>query len=237
MMLQHDIASDKERYGYIAKNEAEHIITTIDCVMSRTNTLKTMVQQHDGDTSWFDNVAEDLYTAVQDETGVSLKNFAVAPDGVVSDVYPLEGNENLIGFDFLDTTLKGNLEAKEAYENGLKQVNDTLGHSAGDELLSGATICMQSGFGPYGNVYRIGGDEFVALINVNEEMLAGILENAQRIMDNWKGRNVDKLSISIGYASHHRYPDLSIDALGKAADKMMYAVKEEYYQHHGGKRR
>ncbi len=118
VMLKHDLNDYKERYAYIAKNEAEHIITTIDCVMSRTNTLKTMVQDHNGDTSWFDNIAEDIYMSVKDETGISLKNFAIAPDGIVSDVYPLDGNESLIGFDFLDTSRTGNLEAKEAYEKG-----------------------------------------------------------------------------------------------------------------------
>lgn len=50
---------------------------------------------------------------VADETGVLLKNFAIAPNGVVSHVYPLDGNEQLIEFDFLDTSREGNLEAKE----------------------------------------------------------------------------------------------------------------------------
>ena len=114
--LRHDLSVEKERYGYIAKNQADHIVTTIDCVMSRTNTLKTMIKENNGDTTWFDHVAEDIYISIQEETGVSPKNFAIAPDGIVSDVYPLEGNEQLIGFDFLDTSLEGNLEAKEAYE-------------------------------------------------------------------------------------------------------------------------
>ncbi|MBR5116584.1 MAG: CHASE domain-containing protein, partial [Lachnospiraceae bacterium] len=117
IILYHDMAADKERYGYIARYQAEHIITMIDCVMSRTNTLKTMIKDNDGDTSWFEEVAADLYTAVQDETGVSLKNLAIAPGGVVADVYPREGNEALIGFDFLDTSRPGNLEAQKAYEH------------------------------------------------------------------------------------------------------------------------
>lgn len=115
IILHRDLAEYKERYGYIAKNQADHIVTTIDCVMSRTNTLKTMIKQNNGDTTWFSDVAEDVYTSIQDETGVSPKNFAIAPNGVVSDVYPLEGNAQLIGFDFLDTSLEGNLEAKSKY--------------------------------------------------------------------------------------------------------------------------
>ena len=47
--------------------------------------------------------------------------------------------------------------------NDLKWVNDTLGHKAGDALiLSSATLLLES-FGQQWQVYRIGGDEFVAL--------------------------------------------------------------------------
>ena len=42
--------------------------------------------------------------------------------------------------------------------NGLKPVNDTLGHAAGDELLQGAAECMEQCFGNYGKVYRMGGE-------------------------------------------------------------------------------
>ena len=121
--------------------------------------------------------------------------------------------------------------------NGLKQVNDTLGHTAGDELISGAALCLQSGFGPYGNIYRIGGDEFAALIRVKEESLAGVLENMNSIVDGWKGHSVDKVSISIGYASHREFPDLTVEELGKNADQKMYEAKNEYYQKHDRRRR
>ena len=93
VLIKQDLFSERTRYSYIAKDEAEHIVTTIDCVMARTNTLKAMLQDHDGDTSFFDDVAEDIYNDVIDETGITLKNFALAPDGVVSKVYPLKGNE------------------------------------------------------------------------------------------------------------------------------------------------
>ena len=112
-LIRHEFSSERDRYSYIARNEAEHIVTTIDCVMARTNTLKALIQDHDGDTSFFNDVAESIYNDVIDETGVTLKNFALAPDGVVSDVYPLEGNEALIGFDFLDMSRPGNPEAKK----------------------------------------------------------------------------------------------------------------------------
>lgn len=119
IMLRHDIAQEKQRYRYIEENEAQHIVTTIDCVMARTTTLITLVQDHGGDTEFFRRVAGDIYHAVTDETGISLKNIAIAPGGVVSEVYPFAGNEALIGFDFLDVSRPGNLEAKAAYEQNI----------------------------------------------------------------------------------------------------------------------
>ena len=50
--------------------------------------------------------------------------------------------------------------------NGLKIINDSHGHAAGDELICGAAACMRSCFDKYGKVYRIGGDEFVAVLFV-----------------------------------------------------------------------
>ncbi|MBQ9043642.1 MAG: diguanylate cyclase [Eggerthellaceae bacterium] len=117
-LLFDNIQQERDRYGFIVENEADHIATTIDCVMARTSTLKALVQDHDGDPAFFRGVAGDVYKAVFEETGVSLKNLAIAPGGVVSDVYPLEGNESFVGFDLLDMSRVGNAEAKEAYDKG-----------------------------------------------------------------------------------------------------------------------
>lgn len=48
--------------------------------------------------------------------------------------------------------------------NQLKEVNDSYGHNAGDELLIAAARCIQNTFGAEGNCYRIGGDEFCVII-------------------------------------------------------------------------
>lgn len=117
-ILLEDYRQDRERYHYIAQNEIENIITTIDCIMARTYTLKAMVQDHEGDTQFFEAISRDIYTSVKDETGVSLKNIALAPDGVVNNVYPIGGNESLMNFNLMDASKPGNKEAIEAYEKG-----------------------------------------------------------------------------------------------------------------------
>lgn len=48
--------------------------------------------------------------------------------------------------------------------NGLKKMNDTYGHHAGDELIINAAICIEQAFSKLGDCYRIGGDEFCVVI-------------------------------------------------------------------------
>ena len=57
------------------------------------------------------------------------------------------------------------LAAFEVDLNGLKTVNDTVGHEAGDELLRGTGAVLLQAIGSCGQVFRIGGDEFVILLD------------------------------------------------------------------------
>ena len=54
--------------------------------------------------------------------------------------------------------------------NGLKEANDNIGHEAGDELIIGASKCMDNAFSGLGRTYRVGGDEFVALLRGTREV-------------------------------------------------------------------
>ena len=67
--------------------------------------------------------------------------------------------------------------------NGLKQINDTLGHQAGDEYIRKgcSTICS---FFKRSPVFRIGGDEFVAIIQGPDYL------NCSAIMTNFKKHNI-----------------------------------------------
>lgn len=121
--------------------------------------------------------------------------------------------------------------------NGLKEVNDTYGHAAGDELIIGATACMRETFSSYGKLYRIGGDEFAALIRADEETLSCIVDNFERAYKTWSGHYVDSMSISYGYATRKEYEDASIEELAKKADERMYADKADYYRSKGIDRR
>lgn len=114
--------------------------------------------------------------------------------------------------------------------NGLKVVNDTMGHSAGDELLKGAARCMKGCFGRWGKVYRTGGDEFAIILSADSNRLEGIKESFEKTVNGWSGEVVKKISVSCGYVTKKEYPDLTIAEMAKIADQRMYRAKAEHYK-------
>lgn len=85
--------------------------------------------------------------------------------------------------------------------NSLKIVNDTMGHDAGDELITGAAECMKKAFSEYGRIFRMGGDEFAALIYADDEELEAIKKNFKETMNSWSGNICEYLTISCGYVA------------------------------------
>lgn len=121
--------------------------------------------------------------------------------------------------------------------NGLKVVNDTIGHSAGDELIAGAYTCMVRSIGIYGNVYRTGGDEFVALLQADDDQLKSAIEAFDQTMDRWSGKLVDSLSISYGYVAGEEAKGMTIQEIAILSDKRMYEAKSAHYRKKGVDRR
>lgn len=121
--------------------------------------------------------------------------------------------------------------------NGLKRVNDMYGHMEGDELIIRAGKCISNSLGEYGKVYRIGGDEFVALLQCTQDQLSDALATLDHMTDKWKLTHAYELSISKGIVVCEDYPDLSLDEIKILADKLMYQDKDAYYLKTGNERR
>lgn len=119
--------------------------------------------------------------------------------------------------------------------NGLKQINDTYGHSAGDEIIAGAAECLRQCFEDVGEIYRLGGDEFCIIITKEVDDITERLHRLEQITADWKGKLVKGLSISYGVAITHNSPD--IDSTLRAADHSMYEYKRNYYMTSGIDRR
>lgn len=110
--------------------------------------------------------------------------------------------------------------------DGLKFINDTQGHNAGDALIISAAEAIKSSFRAEDMVARIGGDEFaVLLLNCDSK---AIEKTCLRIRQNVSKHNEENperyLSISIGYAISNGKKVNPIDLL-KEADNKMYQEK------------
>lgn len=121
--------------------------------------------------------------------------------------------------------------------NGLKATNDNVGHEAGDELIIGASKCMVNAFSGLGNTYRVGGDEFVAILKGTKEEALGAVKTFDYLTENYRGKLISELSISKGVVVCSEHKELEFEELKALADKLMYADKDEYYRRTGKDRR
>jgi diguanylate cyclase (GGDEF)-like protein len=108
--------------------------------------------------------------------------------------------------------------------NGLKYVNDTQGHAAGDQLIKDACALICEYF-THGAVFRVGGDEFVVLLQGKgyDTVHEVIGELNRKIEENIKK---DAVVISIGYSLLNQ-GDQQLRDVFERADQMMYERKKE----------
>ena len=108
--------------------------------------------------------------------------------------------------------------------NGLKLVNDSLGHDVGDELLKKVSDVLINGYRSSDVIARLGGDEFVILMpNTDEHGTEQVLKHIKKMASNEKIGAVD-ISISFGYETKK---NMNIDILEilKRAEDYMYKKK------------
>ena len=132
---------------------------------------------------------------------------------------------------------KGNVVVAVMDLNDLKRINDGLGHEAGDEIIVGAAECMEKILSPFGRIYRIGGDEFTAILDKGTDDWPGILRRLKERFDGWSGKYVNKLAVAIGTAKSSDGPFENIHEMINHADQEMYRNKDEYYRVNGIDRR
>lgn len=108
--------------------------------------------------------------------------------------------------------------------NGLKYVNDTQGHAAGDQLIKDACSLICEYF-THGAVFRVGGDEFVIILQgKGYDMMSEVINKLNRkVEENIKDNAV---VISIGYSVLNQ-EDQQLSDVFERADRMMYERKKE----------
>jgi diguanylate cyclase (GGDEF)-like protein len=112
--------------------------------------------------------------------------------------------------------------------NGLKQINDGLGHEAGDSAIRDAADVLRRVFREGDLIARLGGDEFVVLArDVTPASAKGLPSRLASAMDafNQDGTRPYRLSMSVGLTLRDEGETRSLDALMAEADARMYERK------------
>lgn len=110
--------------------------------------------------------------------------------------------------------------------DGLKLINDTLGHSRGDQLLIAATQALQQNLPPNALVARIGGDEFVIIISNSTLAMVNEICHAIKLAVQHSNREDPQSLLSISTGSAVGLPIAgSLLQLFKQADDLMYREK------------
>lgn len=112
-----------------------------------------------------------------------------------------------------------------------KQVNDTLGHPCGDQLLCAVANRLREMLRPEDFVARFGGDEFVVFqqdINAAEDAAALARRIVERLSERYRIDNhLVEIGASVGIALTSPEVDLSADTLLKNADMALYRAKAD----------
>ena len=109
--------------------------------------------------------------------------------------------------------------------NGLKHINDTYGHKAGDEYIRAASRLICESF-QHSPVFRIGGDEFVIILGVRDyavrdEILADFNSKVESNI------GTDNVVIAAGISDYIPGRDRDFHAVFQRADNLMYSRKQQ----------
>ncbi|MEE3480918.1 MAG: diguanylate cyclase [Lachnospiraceae bacterium] len=111
--------------------------------------------------------------------------------------------------------------------NGLKKTNDTYGHEEGDRLIKAMASVLKQAFFGVGDVFRMGGDEFVVLLTGDK---TGAMETGIKTVVSME-EEVSKdtkipVDASYGVADSTEAGDGGIEAVARLADSRMYEMKK-----------
>ena len=110
--------------------------------------------------------------------------------------------------------------------NGLKKVNDTKGHLAGDDYICRASQILCSTF-QHSPVYRIGGDEFVIVLeHADYQNRAALMQQLNGIVQ--ENRQKQFVTVASGISDYIPDDDLHVQDVFDRADRAMYEHKRRF---------
>ena len=117
--------------------------------------------------------------------------------------------------------------------DGMKRMNDELGHEFGDQALIATARILKSTFRASDLVARLGGDEFIMLgLGIQPEAIDRIHKRLLRnLAQHNRGKSVIPVAFSVGFASHKpsRRDQKTIEQLVSEADQAMYVEKQSHH--------
>ena len=200
-----------------------------------------------------------LLQALADATSVAMENITVynqleqrvadrtaALEQANSEILALAVTDPLTGLlnrrGFFDEAERRVKDARDAGHDclvvfvdidGLKAVNDRLGHRAGDDMIVAVSRTLQTVVRSDDLLARLGGDEFCALISPSPRDESVVVERLTRRFDELNSSDdmAFDLAASVGVTRITELPAAMIDELVRSSDERMYADKRSRNAH------
>jgi len=108
-----------------------------------------------------------------------------------------------------------------------KNINDTYGHDAGDQVLVMVTKTVANLLRPHDTIARWGGEEFIIIIaNTDFKLLSSIAERIRKFIEkSWLTIEEQNLRVTVTMGARMAKPGEDLDALVKKTDALMYEGK------------
>lgn len=120
--------------------------------------------------------------------------------------------------------------------NGFKHINDEFGHAVGDEALLAASRILKLAVGDAGCVIRYAGDEFIILLNTQDDTKAkNCIAKIRHLFDKFNSNKSKPYMLSASIGAHKLdMKTESIDTFINIIDARMYEDKKVFYATHAG---
>jgi diguanylate cyclase (GGDEF)-like protein len=120
--------------------------------------------------------------------------------------------------------------------NGFKHINDEFGHAVGDEALLIASRILKLAVGDAGCVIRYAGDEFIILLNTQDDAkVENCIAKIRHLFDKFNNNKSKPYMLSASIGAHKLdMKTESIDTFINIIDARMYEDKKVFYATHAG---
>ncbi|MCD7947306.1 MAG: diguanylate cyclase [Oscillospiraceae bacterium] len=185
---------------------------------------------HDAIIDWLDGQKVHIETATE-ITG--QKEYQKSLEHVASTDMMTGVNNREWGMKIMQSMLRNSTEGEESSLvfvdlDGLKMVNDTYGHTSGDDMIISIVSMIRRGIRKSDMIFRWGGDEFVLLLDCTQEQAERVMQNIQTKLAEFNATKSRAYPLSFSYGIAPFYAmgrDADLEDVIGVADRLMYQNK------------